>query len=212
MDFESLLDKVANLPLFESSLLFAGDVDKCQIRVQLSRWVAAGKIIQLRRGLYTLAPRYRKVDLHPFVAAAYLNRSSYISLQTALAYYDLIPENLSAVVCITVGRPEQIHNAVGDFEYRHLSNQYFWGYRPLAIGEEVVFMAQPEKALLDLVYLTPGADDPLYINEMRLQNTERYDIACLCVYADRFRMPKMTRAANILTRLFENEREEYEDL
>lgn len=196
MEFESLLDKVGILPVFESTQLFAGDVDPRQIRVQFSRWVSAGKIIQLRRGVYTLAPRYRRVELHPFVIARYLNRSSYISLQTALAYYDLIPENLTRIISVTAGRPETVTNELGIFEYRRLAKDYFWGYQPLTLNGEAVLMAVPEKALLDLVYLTPRADDPVYLQELRLQNLHQVNQETLSGFAARFQLPKLDRAVS----------------
>lgn len=198
MEFESLLDKVTNLPVFESTLLFAGDVDPRQIRVQLSRWVSAGKIIQLRRGVYTLAPRYRRVELHPFVAAGVLNRSSYISLQTALAYYDLIPENLTRILSVTAGRPETVSNNLGTYEFRRIGKKYFWGYQPFTLNGEVILMALPEKALLDLIYLTPRADDPAYLMELRLQNLQLLNPEILTGYAARFHSPKLDRAVTII--------------
>ena len=63
-------------PLFETSLLLAGEVNPDYLRVQLTRWKNAGRIIQLRRGLYALAPPYRKVRPHPFLIANRLRGAS----------------------------------------------------------------------------------------------------------------------------------------
>jgi len=60
MEFDSLLKLVGDEPIFNSSILLAGNVDPKLIRIQLSRWVKAGKIYQLRRGLYSIAPPYQK--------------------------------------------------------------------------------------------------------------------------------------------------------
>ena len=92
MEFSSLLDIVGNEPLFGTEVLLAGDVSPVNIHRQLSRWVTAGKVYQLRRGLYSLAPPYQKVVPHPFLVANRLQPGSYISLQSALAYYGLISE------------------------------------------------------------------------------------------------------------------------
>jgi len=70
MKFESLLSLVEDQPLFETGLLLAGDVDPDDIRRQLSRWVKAGKIRQLRRGLYMLESPYQSVAPHPFLKRA----------------------------------------------------------------------------------------------------------------------------------------------
>ena len=60
MKFETLLSIVGDESLCDSGLLLAGDVDSVDPRRQLSRWVSAGWLIQLHRGLYTLADPYRK--------------------------------------------------------------------------------------------------------------------------------------------------------
>lgn len=56
-------------PVFEAGLLLAGDVDPSDVRRQLSRWVNAGRLYQLRRGLYALAPPFQKIRPHPFLVA-----------------------------------------------------------------------------------------------------------------------------------------------
>ncbi len=86
MNFEQLLASVGDEPLFETSLLLAGEVNPDYLRVQLTRWKNAGRIIQLRRGLYALAPPYRKVRPHPFLIANRLRGASYVSLQSALTF------------------------------------------------------------------------------------------------------------------------------
>jgi hypothetical protein len=65
MEFNALLNLVGDDPLFESSLLLAGDIDPRIVQLQLSRWVNRGRIHQLRRGLYAIAPPYQKVQPHP---------------------------------------------------------------------------------------------------------------------------------------------------
>ena len=56
MKFEEAVDIVSEEPLFETGLLLAGDIDPADLRRQLSRWTRSGRIHQLRRGLYVLAP------------------------------------------------------------------------------------------------------------------------------------------------------------
>ena len=69
MEFGRLLEIVGDEPIFETSLLLAGDVDSANTRRQLSRWTKAGRLHQLRRGLYALAPPFQKVKPHPFLTA-----------------------------------------------------------------------------------------------------------------------------------------------
>ena len=69
MKFDSLLEAVGDEPVFETGLLLAGDVDPVAVRHQLSRWMETGRIYRLRRGLYSLAPPFRKILPHPFLVA-----------------------------------------------------------------------------------------------------------------------------------------------
>ncbi|MBU4385651.1 MAG: type IV toxin-antitoxin system AbiEi family antitoxin domain-containing protein, partial [Actinobacteria bacterium] len=69
MKFNELQEIVGREPLFETGLLLAGDVDPAGVRRQLSRFTASGRLLQLRRGLYALAPPYQKAMPHPFMVA-----------------------------------------------------------------------------------------------------------------------------------------------
>ena len=70
MKFAKLLDLVSDEPVFETGLLLAEAVNPDAVRVQLSRWVRAGRLYQLRRGLYALAPPFQRVRPHPFGSSA----------------------------------------------------------------------------------------------------------------------------------------------
>jgi hypothetical protein len=65
MKFNELLVSVSTQPFFETDLLLAGAVDPADVRRQLSRWVQTDRVIQLRRGLYTLAAPYRQTSPTP---------------------------------------------------------------------------------------------------------------------------------------------------
>jgi len=206
MEFEVLLSIAGDEPVFETGLLLAGDEDPSAIRKQLSRWVASGKVHQLRRGLYSLAPPYQKISPHPFLVANRLKRGSYVSLQSALAYYGMIPEGVPTVTSVTTGRPETLHTPIGSFDYRHIQLGWLRGYRSIRLpnGQEA-FLASPEKAFLDLVYLQPKADHPAYLRELRLQNLEILDLRKIHQVADEADKPKLRRAVELIGQQMEEE-------
>lgn len=212
MEFETLLEIVGAEPLFETGLLLAGAVDPGDVRRQLSRWTAAGKLQQLRRGLYTLAPPYRKVVPHPFLVANRLARGSYVSLQAALAYHGMIPEYTPLVTSVTTGRPAVYETPLGRYSFQHIQPALFYGHQWQLVGRgQYAYIAAPEKALLDLSYLTPGGEALDYLRGLRLQTWERLDLARLQVWAERAASPKLRRAVAHLRQLAAEEAD-YETL
>ena len=202
MEFSELVHIVRDEPVFDTGLLLAGDADPREIRRQLSRWKQAGKIYQLRRGLYCLAPPFQKVNPHPFLVANRLLPASYVSLQSALAYYGLIPEHVPVTTSVTTARPTHRETPLGIFDYRRIQVDFFDGYRLADLGEKQrSFVATPEKALLDAVYLEPGGDSVDYLAELRLNNLGRLDWHLLQHLAKKIDKPKLLRAITAIREL-----------
>ena len=213
MEFPHLLEIVGDEPLFETGLLLAGDVDPVNVRRQLSRWTRTGRVYQLRRGLYALAPPFQKVKPHPFLVANWLVHGSYVSLQSALAHHGLIPEAVPATTSVTTLRPARRETSLGVYEYRHVKTGLLFGYQLTDVGDDQqAFVATPEKALLDLVHLQTRGDAPEYLQQLRLQNLERLDLDQLQSQAVRAESPKLCRAADRVVELAEAETQEYRTL
>ena len=213
MDYRTLLHIVGDDPVFETGLLLAGPVNPADVRRQLSRWTATGRLHQLRRGLYALAPPYQKVRPHPFLVANRLVGGSYVSLQSALAYYGLIPEFVAVTTSVTTARPGWWETPLGVYSFRHVKADLFYGYRRVNLGAgQHAFVALPEKALLDLVYLQPEGDTPPYLRELRLQNLARLDLDELGRLAERAKSPKLRRATAYIAQMARAEALEYETL
>lgn len=203
---------VGQEPLFHTGLLLAGDVDPNHVCRQLVRWTKAGKIYQLRRGLYALAPPYQQVKPHPFVVANKLMRPSYVSMQSALAYYGLIPEYVSVTTSLTTFRPQEFDTPLGKYRFQRIKKERFFSFNLELLGDgQEAFLASPEKALLDQVYLHPGGDSTSYLSSLRLQNLDRFDSGILKEIAARSDSPKLERAAeNII--VLAAEEADYEDV
>jgi predicted transcriptional regulator of viral defense system len=213
MEFSQLLQIVGNEAVFETGLLLAGDVDPANLRRQLSRWVTAGRLYQLRRGLYALSPPFQKVKPHPFLVANRLVRGSYVSLQSALAHHGLIPETVPVTTSVTPSRPAHWDTELGVYEYRHVKTELLYGYQLADVQDnQQAFVATPEKAILDLVHLQPRGDAPEYLQQLRMQNLERLDLDQLQTHAARAKSPKLRRAADRVIELAGAEAQEYEIL
>ena len=212
MKFDQLLAIVADEPLFETGLLLAGAVNPSTMRRQLVRWTQAGRLYQLRRGLYALAPPYRQVVPHPFLVANRLVRGSYVSGLSALAHAGMIPEYVPEVTSATAERPQFRQTPLGRFSFRHLKTDLLYGYQQVELARgQSAFVAAPEKALLDLIYLQPQGDAPAYINELRL-DLGAFDLKELDRLATIAARPKLLRAARRIRALARDAMLGYETL
>ncbi|MCD6397176.1 MAG: type IV toxin-antitoxin system AbiEi family antitoxin domain-containing protein [Spirochaetaceae bacterium] len=206
MKWQDLLFLIGSEPIFSSTFLMAGNRSRADIQLQLSRWVKAGKLHQLKRGLYVLAEPYRKVSPHPFLIANRMKNASYVSLQSALAWYDLIPEYVPVVTSVTTNRTDTFHSSEGSFLYRHIKKSMFTGYRYTELLDgQFVFLAQPEKALLDLIYLTSHSESRDYLKGLRLQNMGVINTDLLVELSIASGSPRLKLAANRLIHLIYEE-------
>jgi len=186
MKYEDFLKEVKNLPVIESEILLTGQSYPAALKVQLSRWVSSGKLVQLRRGVYLLPEHYRHTQGSALYVANVLKKPSYLSLEKALEFYGLIPEAVKVYTSVTSKRAGYFKNDIGNFEYRHILPELFWGYQQIALEGQTVFMARPEKALLDLIYLNSIDVSRDFLDEFRLQNTDVLRIDQLMKDAKRF--------------------------
>ncbi len=121
---------------------------------KLSREVKQGNLIRLKRGVYALGKRYQRKGLHPFVVAHKLYFPSYISFESALSHYGLIPEAIPETTCATTKPSVQIQTPIGTYSYRWLPLHVFSSGVLHENKQGYVFLiASPLKALLDLVYV-----------------------------------------------------------
>lgn len=212
MKLEELVRKFGNLPVIETETLLTGILDPRSMKVQISRWEKAGKLIQLKRGAYLLSETYRKTSVfEPFIASI-LKKPSYVSLEKALEYYDLIPEGVNVCTSVTPKRPGEFSSKGGRFSYQHIKLSLFWGYVSVTLNNQTGFMASPEKALLDFLYLKRLKITPEYIQELRLQNLEQINLDKLFEYAKKFKKPRMLRLSKLVQKFIQSELEKEKKL
>ena len=124
----------------------------------------------------------------------------------------MIPEYVPVTTSVTTGRPSQWETPLGPFDFRHIQVGFFDGHRFMDLDKDQrAFIATPEKALLDLVYLEPGGDEPDYLAELRLNNLGRLDWQLLERLARKLEKPKLRRAMAAIRELA-GEEAEFENL
>lgn len=137
---------------------------------QLNRWTSSNKIIRLKRGYYTISPKYRSNPISICKIANIIYSPSYLSSVWALGYYGMIPEKVPTYTSVTTRTTRGFNNTLGVFKFHHLDQKLFNGFSNVTIEGEQCWLAKPEKALLDFLYLHPGVWNAERIDELRLQN------------------------------------------
>lgn len=128
-------------------------------RNKISKMLKSGEIIALKSGLYVLSNIYNKPLVREAVANL-LYGPSYVSLEYALAHYNLIPEAVFNVTSVTSGRKKMYRTQIGTFVYSHLKSGYYnIGYVADKVEDVNYLIAIPEKALCDKLYLSPLLKD-----------------------------------------------------
>lgn len=208
MKLGELAARVGPDGLFRTGQILAGEHSPADVRRQLDRWVKSGCVIRLRRGVYVLANAGGQATVHPFTAANALKKASYVSLQSALGHYGMIPEYVPVITSVTTGRPEEIETPVGRFQFRHVGSRLFYGFSECEIAPgRFAMMANPHKALVDLLYLIPHSDQAPFLRELRLTPPEPFEPDALRGTADRSGSAKVKRAVERLLVEWPEERE-----
>jgi predicted transcriptional regulator of viral defense system len=196
MDFRKFKEKVKGMPFFSSDVAETFSSSPRTLRNQFSRWKKQGLLVELKRGLYILGQAERQTTLSKQAIAAVLYQPSYISLESALSHYQMIPERVDTVMSVSSKKTRVFHNTEGTFSYRNLKISLNFGFS--AKKDEngyPYFIAEPEKALLDYLYLNLGALDPkdgdIFDSFIRLQNRSLLNKKKLFSYARRFAIKKL---------------------
>jgi hypothetical protein len=110
---------------------------------------------------------------------------------------------------VTTGRTGTHDTPLCRFVFHHIRLDRLWGSQETrtAAGQRGAWIARPEKALIDLLYLTRASDDPAYLRQLRLQNTERLDVGVLEDIAARFGSAKVSRAVGTVVSLMREDAE-----
>jgi hypothetical protein len=136
----------------ELAVLLGGTPDSRYGKVK--RLLAQGTLLHIRRGLYCYTDRvWHYSPVHPYELAQHIYGPSYISLESALSFHQLIPEKTFTVTSVAVKRSRQFMTPLGPFSFLHLPTRDFYvGVERIEENGHIFFMANPWKAICDYVY------------------------------------------------------------
>jgi len=165
MRYQELQEKFGQQGLF--SVNEARAVEPDFYRPRLNEWMNKGYIRKFVRNYYVFSS-VSADERFIFSAANRVYPPSYISLQSALAYYGIIPDKPISVTSLSSRKTKSFSTPYGRLIYRKAAVKHFWGYA-IEEGTGAAFMiARPVKALLDLLYLEPRLNSAEAVKELRL--------------------------------------------
>ena len=143
---------------------------------QLHIWEQKWRLHHLRRWR-RIFPQITQYYGYQTALANTMYEPSYISLERALRYYNLIPEWVYMITSCTSKKTQQFDTKFGTFSYRSLVPRLLFGYETQTIGDyDTIRIATPEKALCDYIYLHPELNWVEDFEEMRINILVRQEI------------------------------------
>jgi len=130
---------------------FFPDEKSSNLKKLIYRWKKSGQVSSLKKGLYELTYP-RDLVIPDMYIANRLYEPSYVSLETALSHFSIIPEVSMAVTSISTKPTRRFRNRHGLFIYRTVCPDIFEGYYVEKHGNLGVRIAEPEKAVVDFIY------------------------------------------------------------
>lgn len=128
----------------------------------LSALERAGLVHRLQRGLWALAPNIEPFTLAPFLTAPY---PAYVSFWSALHRHDMIEQIPRAISVASTDRTRRATTTIGIYAIHHLAPELFDGYTGT---EQHGYLATPEKALFDTVYIRAARGAQIFLPELTL--------------------------------------------
>jgi hypothetical protein len=169
MDFRNMIREYAETPISRHLILdLLSDYQRPNDKI--SELLKSKELISIRRGLYMTGPRLDLPTPEPFLIANHLRGPSYVSLESALSYWNMIPEKVYEISSVTIKTSKLYKTSVGRFSYKQLKTPYYsYGIKNIEHSlKQTMLVASPEKALCDKVMLTPK------INLRSIKQTEEF--------------------------------------
>lgn len=180
-----LLQKINSIPKtwfsFADIRKITGLDDK-SLAVTLSRMVKRGELSRIAGGIYTTD--ITRIDWEQFAVEKY--PPSYISFESALARHNILSQQPVSLTMATTNRSKQVKMLENIIIYRHIQPKIFWGY----LKDGNILIAEPEKAFLDLAYLSLNGYAKFDPQEMNLDFLDKQKIK---IYLKKFNSPRLNK-------------------
>ena len=208
----SPFDFIGNVP-FDLSVLSSIFPKNKQISDKARMLENAGRIIRLKKGLYVASQNETGKTLYRELIANHIYGPSYVSQETALRYYGLIPERVYLVKSVTTKHSRNFENFTGNYHYQNCSKEYFPIGVKIEENNSINFLiATPEKALCDLINFGKSLnfrslkDVSIFLNDDIRLDMDRIDNLNISIIEKCAEYSRKQKSINLLTKFMKHER------
>jgi len=138
---------------------------KGSLLVKLTRMEKQGEIKRLMKGYYQIPNKF--IDLEKVITQIY--PETYISFESALSIWGVLSQKPFTITLATTKKPKKITFLERQIEFRRIKESLFFGF-DLING---LYLAKPEKALLDQLYLVTLGKASLNLEELDLKSIDK---------------------------------------
>lgn len=180
---------------------FFGHID----RRRLYEWQKKGYIGKITNNYYIFSDANVDDTMLKMIAGR-IYKPSYTGLESALSYYGLIPEAVFQIRSVTTRKTKTFATSLACFSYRSIHKRLFWGYSLKNVDTHTFFISDPEKTILDYLYLNPHINDESAFEELRLNKEQIQNLLNpprLEKYLNIFSMARLSKSVNRLMRFLD---------
>lgn len=200
MKFKDFTDTFKDYPIITQAAVGL-QPKPAYLRRLITDWLQKGWLLSLKKGFYVVNQAHYRERLSALYIANQIYQPSYISCQSALSYYGMIPEAVFATTSISTRKTSRFQNALGNFIYFNLKVDRFSGFSQRLVNGLPVLIADREKALVDQTYLNLSDFDQAtdIAESWRLQNLKALRPSLLKKHALQFNNRKLSRLIDELS-------------
>ena len=192
-----------------------GDVEKqfpSMNLMNLVRWQSKGYIVRLRNRWYAFNDTESHENIE-WLAANLIYAPSYVSLHTALSWYNLIPEMIAPTTSVSTRKTNRFSTPIGEFDYHRIKPELFGfgylledmdSYKGERNNSRKIMLATPQKAILDFFYINNFYSSEKDMEDLRLNDIELTKIINneFYQYLDRYESKALERRIRLMTKTY----------
>lgn len=189
------LKKIGSIYFATSDAARALGVSEASARLACHRYFKKGYLLRPKRDVYVLADHWKRLERAELYALAnWLQVPSYLSFQTALAYHEATTQiQRDFIESAAVKRSKTVEVGKSVYRYIKIDRRLYFGFTKT----DGFFMARPEKALLDALYLTSLSRYRLDTSALDLQKFSRVELKRMSLFFPRRTRELLKKICNI---------------